>query len=93
MATVSIPLIPDNIVEMDEEFVIEINQPTVRGLTLGTLSMTTGIISDSTSECPVVCIVVSVLGAYTRDLTTVYVVYLAVVLIWWFGDFSSVHLI
>ena len=50
MATVSIPLIVDNIVEMDEEFVIIINQPTVRGLTLGTLSMTTGIIMDSSSE-------------------------------------------
>ena len=49
MATVSIPLIVDNIVEMDEEFVIIINQPTVRGLTLGTLS-TTGIIMDSSSE-------------------------------------------
>ena len=68
MATVSIPLIPDNVVEMDEEFVIEINQPTVRGLTLGTLSMTTGIISDSTSECPVVCIVVSVLGVRTLGI-------------------------
>ena len=50
MATVSIPLIVDNIVEMDEEFVITINQPTVRGLTLGTLSMATGIIQDSSSE-------------------------------------------
>ena len=51
MATVSIPLIVDNIVEMNEEFVIAINQPKVRGLTLGTLSMTTGIIRDSSSEC------------------------------------------
>ena len=50
MTTVSIPLIVDNIVEMDEEFVITLNQPTVRGLTLGTLSMTTGIIRDSSSE-------------------------------------------
>ena len=73
MATVSIPLIADNIVEMDEEFVIAINQPTMRGLTLGTLSMTTGIISDSTSECSVVWIVVSVLGVRTLGIQLPYI--------------------
>ena len=50
MSSVSIPLIMDNIVEVDEEFVITLNQPTVRGITLGSINMTTGIIVDTTGE-------------------------------------------
>ena len=50
MSSVRVPLVVDNIVEMDEEFVISLNQPTVRGVTLGTINMTTGIIMDSTGE-------------------------------------------
>ena len=50
MSNVRVPLVMDNIVEMDEEFVITLNQPTVRGVTLGTINVTTGIIIDSTGE-------------------------------------------
>ena len=49
-SSVSVPVIIDNIVEMDEEYVITLNQPTVRGVTLGTITMATGIIMDATGE-------------------------------------------
>ena len=50
MSNVRVPVIEDNIVEMNEEFVITLNQPTVRGVMLGTITMTTGIIMDTTGE-------------------------------------------
>ena len=50
MSNISVPVIVDDIVEMNEEFVITLNQPTVRGVMLGTITMTTGIIVDTTGE-------------------------------------------
>ena len=45
-----ISLVMDNIVEMDEEFIVTLNQPTARGITLGSITTATGIIIDTTGE-------------------------------------------
>ena len=49
-STINITVIDDNIVEGDEMFTMTLNVPTSPGITAGSITMATAIITDSTSK-------------------------------------------
>ena len=50
MSSVRVPVTVDNIVEMTEEFTLTLTVPMLRGITLGSITMATGMIVDTTSK-------------------------------------------